>query len=56
MAGAARAIGRPGAAETVARDLLALAGLASGSAVQQALAPEPLTPPERAPLVALGGE
>jgi UDP-N-acetylglucosamine--N-acetylmuramyl-(pentapeptide) pyrophosphoryl-undecaprenol N-acetylglucosamine transferase len=56
MAGAARAIGRPSAAETIARDLLALAGLAAGVTSDHERAAERAAPPERAPLVALGGE
>jgi UDP-N-acetylglucosamine--N-acetylmuramyl-(pentapeptide) pyrophosphoryl-undecaprenol N-acetylglucosamine transferase len=56
MAEAARSIGRPAAAETIARDLLALAGLATGKASAATLETESGSAPERAPLVALGGE
>lgn len=56
MADAARAIGRPMAAETIARDLLSLAGLAAGEAKEPGRTTERSVPPERAPLVALGGE
>jgi UDP-N-acetylglucosamine--N-acetylmuramyl-(pentapeptide) pyrophosphoryl-undecaprenol N-acetylglucosamine transferase len=56
MAKAARSIGRPAAAETIARDLLAVAGLATGEASAATLATSDGSPPERAPLVAWGGE
>jgi UDP-N-acetylglucosamine--N-acetylmuramyl-(pentapeptide) pyrophosphoryl-undecaprenol N-acetylglucosamine transferase len=56
MAASARAIGRPAAAETIARDLLALAGLAAGEASEPKLVDGRAVPPESAPLVALGGE
>jgi UDP-N-acetylglucosamine--N-acetylmuramyl-(pentapeptide) pyrophosphoryl-undecaprenol N-acetylglucosamine transferase len=56
MAEAARAIGRPAAAETIARDLLELAGLTVGEAPARALSENHAEQPERAPLVALGGE
>jgi UDP-N-acetylglucosamine--N-acetylmuramyl-(pentapeptide) pyrophosphoryl-undecaprenol N-acetylglucosamine transferase len=56
MAEAARSIGRPAAAETIARDLLSLAGLTTGEASAGTLSAEAETPPGRAPLVALGGE
>jgi hypothetical protein len=56
MADAARSIGRPAAAETIARDLLALAGLATGEASAATRKSPSASPPERAPLVALGGE
>lgn len=56
MADAARAIGRPAAAHTIARDLLALSGLAVGDARDVDADAEHAARPERAPLVALGGE
>jgi UDP-N-acetylglucosamine--N-acetylmuramyl-(pentapeptide) pyrophosphoryl-undecaprenol N-acetylglucosamine transferase len=56
MAEAARSIGRPAAAETIARDLLSLAGLTTGEASAGTLSAEAEKPPGRAPLVALGGE
>jgi UDP-N-acetylglucosamine--N-acetylmuramyl-(pentapeptide) pyrophosphoryl-undecaprenol N-acetylglucosamine transferase len=55
MAGAARALGRPAAAETIARDLLALAGVAMDEASAARLEAKVENPPERASLVALGG-
>jgi UDP-N-acetylglucosamine--N-acetylmuramyl-(pentapeptide) pyrophosphoryl-undecaprenol N-acetylglucosamine transferase len=56
MADRARSIGRPAAAETIARDLLSLAGLATGEASVATLETESSSPSGRAPLVALGGE
>jgi UDP-N-acetylglucosamine--N-acetylmuramyl-(pentapeptide) pyrophosphoryl-undecaprenol N-acetylglucosamine transferase len=56
MADAARSIGRPAAAETIARDLLALAGLTTRELRATTLEVEPEIPPERAPLLSLGGE
>jgi UDP-N-acetylglucosamine--N-acetylmuramyl-(pentapeptide) pyrophosphoryl-undecaprenol N-acetylglucosamine transferase len=56
MAEAARGIGRPAAAETIARDLLALAGLVTDEPPAREPAAEPPAPLSRTPLVALGGE
>jgi hypothetical protein len=56
MAEAAQGIGRPAAAETIARDLLALAGLATSEPSRRESPAERPPPPERTPLLALGGE
>jgi UDP-N-acetylglucosamine--N-acetylmuramyl-(pentapeptide) pyrophosphoryl-undecaprenol N-acetylglucosamine transferase len=56
MAEAAQVIGRPAAAETIARDLLALAGLATSEPSRPEPSAEHPPPPERTPLLALGGE
>jgi len=56
MAAAARAAGKPEAAEAIARDLLSLSGLVEPATERDAApaGPEPST--ERTPLVALGAD